>query len=107
MHATFTGALGEITFDTDLKTLRAHDGAQLGGYILLRMNADGSIALGNFNISADGSTLTHTSANANFKIKNGQILMWDQAAYNANPALPYRALGCNNGSTIFSDPIAG
>src|SRR3954470_18561738 len=30
-HATFTGALGEVTMDTSKKTLVAHDGATAGG----------------------------------------------------------------------------
>ena len=30
-HSTFTGALGEITFDTTNKTLRAHDASVVGG----------------------------------------------------------------------------
>ena len=33
-HATFAGALGEVTFDTTKKTLVAHDGATLGGFPL-------------------------------------------------------------------------
>jgi len=31
-HETFTGAEGEITVDTDKKTLVVHDGVQQGGY---------------------------------------------------------------------------
>lgn len=30
-HSTFTGALGEVTMDTDKKTLVAHDGTTAGG----------------------------------------------------------------------------
>ncbi|MCL2339265.1 MAG: hypothetical protein FWC51_04940 [Proteobacteria bacterium] len=33
----FTGAVGEITMDTDAKTLRVHDGATRGGTTLARM----------------------------------------------------------------------
>ena len=33
-HATFTGAEGEVTMDTDKKTLVVHDGARAGGYPL-------------------------------------------------------------------------
>ncbi|MBI1178457.1 hypothetical protein GC207_13565 [bacterium] len=33
-HATFAGALGEVTFDTDKKTLVCHDGATAGGFPL-------------------------------------------------------------------------
>lgn len=35
----FTGLSGEITFDTDAKTLRVHDGQMLGGYALARADA--------------------------------------------------------------------
>src|SRR6202795_4572016 len=31
-HATFTGALGEVTVDTTKKTLVCHDGATAGGF---------------------------------------------------------------------------
>jgi hypothetical protein len=35
-HATFTGALGEITVDTDKKVLVVHDGATPGGHPLAK-----------------------------------------------------------------------
>jgi hypothetical protein len=35
-HATFTGALGEITVDTDKKAAIVHDGATAGGFPLRR-----------------------------------------------------------------------
>jgi hypothetical protein len=38
-HSTFTGALGEITVDTDKKTLIVHDGATAGGVPLARQSA--------------------------------------------------------------------
>ena len=34
-HASFTGAQGEVTVDTDLNTLRIHDGATVGGHRIL------------------------------------------------------------------------
>lgn len=37
-HATFTGASGELTIDTDKDTVVVHDGAQAGGYPLLRQD---------------------------------------------------------------------
>lgn len=37
-HATFTGAIGEITMDTTNKTLRVHDGETAGGTILARQS---------------------------------------------------------------------
>lgn len=39
-HANFIGAVGEITVDTDLKTIRVHDGSTLGGNLLMKGNAD-------------------------------------------------------------------
>jgi len=33
-HSTFTGAIAELTFDTDLKTVRVHDGSTSGGRVL-------------------------------------------------------------------------
>ena len=30
-HSTFTGALAEVTFDTDKGTIRVHDGLTLSG----------------------------------------------------------------------------
>ena len=30
-HSTFTGAVGEVTLDTDLQTLKIHDGTTAGG----------------------------------------------------------------------------
>ena len=42
----FTGLAGEISFDTDAKTLRVHDGVKLGGYPLMRADADVSGAPG-------------------------------------------------------------
>lgn len=35
-HATFTGALGEVTYNTTNKSLHAHDGSTAGGTELLR-----------------------------------------------------------------------
>ena len=35
-HAAFTGALGELTIDTDKDTLVVHDGTTVGGFPLLR-----------------------------------------------------------------------
>lgn len=37
-HASFTGAAAELTFDSDLKTVRAHDGSTAGGIVLSKTN---------------------------------------------------------------------
>jgi hypothetical protein len=33
-HSNFVGAPGEITIDTDLNTIRVHNGSKLGGHLL-------------------------------------------------------------------------
>ncbi len=33
-HNTFTGAVGELTYDTQKKQLRVHDGSTVGGKVL-------------------------------------------------------------------------
>ena len=46
-HSTFTGAVGEVTVDTDKEVLVVHDGAQVGGYPQMRENGSNSaLALG-------------------------------------------------------------
>lgn len=35
-HASFTGAVGEVTVDTDKKTLIVHDGSVAGGFVIER-----------------------------------------------------------------------
>jgi hypothetical protein len=39
-HTTFIGAVGEVTVDTDLKTLRVHDGVTAGGTLIMKGDAD-------------------------------------------------------------------
>jgi len=40
----FTGLPGELSFDTETKTMRVHDGVRLGGYELARSDAIGGAA---------------------------------------------------------------
>ena len=37
-HSSFTGAVGEVTVDTTLDTLRVHDGALAGGYRIAKFS---------------------------------------------------------------------
>lgn len=37
-HNTFTGALGEVTVDTDKKTVVVHDGTTVGGTVLAKVS---------------------------------------------------------------------
>jgi hypothetical protein len=48
----FTGAVGEITVDTDTKSIRVHDGAQAGGFDLMRADmSNDNFAAGNITIA--------------------------------------------------------
>ena len=51
-HNTFTGAVGEVTVDTNKKTVVVHDGVTAGGFpVAARANNDGTISL----IKKDGT----------------------------------------------------
>ena len=56
-HATFTGAQGEVTVDTDLNTIRVHDGSTQGGHRVL-LHSEFSAASGTVTNIATGSGLT-------------------------------------------------
>jgi hypothetical protein len=44
--------------------------------------------------------------NANYRFAGGQFQMWDAAQAAITPGTPWRALGVNNGQTVWSGPIA-
>lgn len=50
----FTGAIGELTMDTDAKTIRVHDGETLGGFALARADqaTGGNDVPGGFDITS-------------------------------------------------------
>ena len=80
----FTGAVGEVTVDTDKDVLVVHDGATAGGSpVATRANADGTISL----IKKDGTsagtinatglfnnTLTSTNTNQALTAAQGKVL---------------------------------
>ena len=50
--AGFTGAVGEITVDTTTKSIRVHDGAEAGGFDLMRADMSNNLAVvGNINFT--------------------------------------------------------
>ena len=74
--AAFTGALAEITVDTDKKTLVVHDGVTLGGFPLSSGNASTN------NTISITSAYNHTNsafiqANAAFAAANAALLCCD------------------------------
>ena len=55
--------LGEVTVDTDKKTLVVHDGSTTGGYPLAREGASASMTTGSFSSNVTvGGTLAVTNA---------------------------------------------
>ena len=59
-HSTFTGAVGEVTIDTDKDALVVHDHSQAGGYPVASLhNAQEYSATQNFNATTltDGATI--------------------------------------------------
>lgn len=62
-HNTFTGAVGEVSVDTDKEVLVVHDGVTAGGFpVAARANANGTISL----IKKDGTVITTISATGLF-----------------------------------------
>jgi len=57
---SFTGALGEISVDTDKDTIRVHDGSTAGGFEIVQTTATQTLT----NKSIDASQLTGTIADA-------------------------------------------
>ena len=82
-HGTFTGAVGEVTVDTDKKTVVVHDGTTGGFPVAARANADGTISLIKKDgtsagiINSDGlfnNTLTSTNTNQALTAAQGKAL---------------------------------
>ena len=60
-HGSFTGAVGEVTVDTDKDTMIVHDNSQAGGYAMANLKtAQEFTATQNFNATtlSDGSTVS-------------------------------------------------
>ena len=52
-HSAFTGAVGEVTVDTEKKTVCIHDASQIGGFPLLREDfSNSNLALGSLSSCA-------------------------------------------------------
>jgi hypothetical protein len=88
----FTGAIGEITYDTEVKTLRLHDGSTAGGGSVVTINA-GSQTLTNKTMSTNsvwqGTTigLAYGGTNANITAAAGAVV------YSTSSALGVTAAG--------------
>lgn len=89
-HATFTGAVGEITVDTDKDTLVVHDGSTAGGFPLAKESAITTVATDAI-WDAKGDLAAGTGANTAAKLtvgSDGRVLM---AASGEATGLEWRA----------------
>ena len=68
-HASFTGALGEVTIDTTIRTLKVHDGATVGG---IRIAKYSDIASASANLVAITTSLI-PSSNVTFDIGTSDL----------------------------------
>lgn len=106
----FTGALAEVTVDTDKKTLVVHDGVTAGGFPLAREDATtASFEKANLAFSTPSETANYAylhansafdfantvAANAGIIIANGAFVQANAAYIRAN-----NSLDANNGGTV-------
>ena len=66
VSSTYTGLVGEITIDTDLDTIRVHDGVTAGGHLLAnvsQINSNINLSAVNANVAAANLTIASTNAN--------------------------------------------
>ena len=66
VSSTYTGLIGEITIDTDLDTVRVHDGTTAGGHILAnvtQINDSGNLSPVNANVAAANVQIDSLRAN--------------------------------------------
>jgi hypothetical protein len=67
---SFTGAVGEVTVDTDLDTLRVHDGSTAGGFSIINTSATQTMSNKTLTSPTVSGTITITG-NAAIAIANG------------------------------------
>ena len=95
-HSTFTGAIGELTVNTDLDTVVVHDGVTVGGFSLAR--SDGSNLTG----SSAGSIELNISGAAGTA---GQVLSTDGSGNLTFISLSTQTLGGDLSGTISNAQI--
>ena len=69
ISSAYTGLRGEITMDTDLTTLRVHDGTTSGGTRLATYQELANVSLGNIDLTGYATTAQITAANANAAVQ--------------------------------------
>ena len=101
-HATFTGAVGEITVDTTKNTAVVHDGVTAGGYSLAKNSATEQF-LGN----AATATIAGTSGSfvatvVGFTVTPTPTVYWYKNNSVVHLHIPYGTLSGTSNSTLLS-----
>jgi hypothetical protein len=112
-HSTFTGAVAEVTFDTDKNTIIVHDGSTQGGHQV----ALATQGISNFTYAAANNTFTITTASGGTikasidELENLQTKVEALAANNALVSLIEDRLQVANAQSLFvnvsGDTMAG
>lgn len=103
-HSTFTGALGELTVDTDKKTVVVHDGITAGGYPLAVASEHATLAQASALSLPAGSLIYYAGsvAPAGYLKANGAAI--SRTAYAALFAAIGTTFGAGDGGTTFNLP---
>ena len=73
-HNTFTGAVGELTYDTEKKQLRVHDGSTTGGKVIDDPTRDVTSQVSNATETVAGKAEIATQADANTGTNDAMII---------------------------------
>ena len=92
-HSTFTGAVGELTYDTEKKRLRVHDGSTVGGKVVDNTTRDVTSQVSNATETVAGKAKIATTAIAQAGVNDTDFLtpLKLRDALNANGSAPMYA----------------
>lgn len=97
-HSSFTGANGEITIDTTIKTLRVHDGVTVGGTRLAKYSDLGSAA----NLESVSTNIV-PSSNVTFDLGTADLAWRDLYLSGNTITLGDSTISTDTGAIAFQD----
>ena len=110
-HSSFTGAVREVTVDTDLKTLKVHDGSTAGGTQLAKLSdVTGGTSAGSFttlaasgDVTIDTDTIKVDSANNRVGIGQATPLKQFEINNSGNTEFLIKSGSSSVGKILFGD----
>ena len=110
-HGSFTGAVREVTVDTDLKTLRVHDGSTAGGIQLARLtDVTGATSVGTLSsltvsgdVTFDTDTLKVDSSNNRVGIGQATPLKQFEVNNSGDAEILIKAGASSSSKLLFGD----